>query len=174
MQNRVIGDYGAPDDGYQNGEAVESASDEMDAAYMNNLVEDTASMSRTSKKIFFQFKTTSTAAPVALVADADWMIDTHWGTATGSSSSLYPTVANKEAAGQYYFEWEDDLPNELSDDEPLEIRFASPGNVNSSTVFRRVQVQVVNARAVRVNILTGSPEALSEPANGTKIQIELR
>lgn len=169
--NKTIADYGAPADGYENGEAVESASDEMDAAYFNALIDDSASMTRTSKRIYFQFTTTTTAAPVDLTPDANWAIDTQWGTARGSSSTLYPTVAEKLAAGQYRFVWEQTFQNEINDSETLSVTFGG-GNVNSSTVFTKVQVAVSGNEAI-VSILDDS-HALAEPANGTKIQIELR
>lgn len=171
MQNKTIADYGAPANGYVNGEAVESATDEVDAAEFNELLDDVASATRTSTKIFFQFTTTTTAAPVDLTPDANWAIDTHWGTARGSSSTLYPVTAEKLAAGQYRFVWSQTFTNEINADETLVATFGD-GNVNSSTVFSKVQVEVSGNEAI-VSILNDA-HVPTEPTNGTKIQFWLR
>lgn len=172
MLNRVIADYGAPSGGYVNGEAVESPSDEVDAEYFNTLLDDSASMTRTSTRIFLQFKTTTTAGPVALTPDADWFIETHWGTASGASSTLYPTTAQKTSAGVYTFTWAQTFENEYNDDETLTVK-GGWGQLNSATDFQRPQIAVTAANTITVTLLDDTHTA-DEPSNGTKVQIWLR
>ena len=89
MLPKDINSYGGP---YVDAEAVEDPETEQSADLGNRGFEDTAQMTRTSRKAYLKFATTLVNGAVVVNADSH----TQWG----SSSFYFPTLA-RTGAGRY-------------------------------------------------------------------------
>lgn len=90
MLSKTLDSYSGP---WIDREAVANPTTEQSASSMNRLIEDVAQMTRTSPKIMVKFKTTATAAPVAVSVDDS---TSQWG----EGVSFVPTIS-KTATGTY-------------------------------------------------------------------------
>lgn len=159
---RTIDNYGGV---FSDAFSVEDATTEISSTFDNRLHEDTAQMSRTTRKVLVQFPTTSAGAPATVVATAG---RSH----AGVSSGLLPTVS-KTATGRYTLTWPSSFTDALQEAETLSLTFAR-GSVMHNTTFGRVQCTAAGANVVLVSVITNNAgtDTLSDLGGGITIEVE--
>lgn len=143
--SRTIDSYGGV---YTNEQPVANPTTEQSAAFYTRHSDDSAQMTRTTRKVFVRFPTTASAAPVAVTP-------TDGRSHMGVDGAALPTVG-KTATGRYTVTYPVSWTDDLGVLENIGFTEAS-GSVQHLTTFGHVQCTVVaNVIYVSVCDMAGS------------------
>lgn len=156
----AVTDYGVPK---ANAYGIADPSTEFDAEEYNKLALHASQMSHTTAKVILHFPTISSLATTTPSAT-----QTHWGNATGSSSTLYPTSVTRTATGAYTIVYPSTLQNERGVAETVSFVWAN-GAVSSATVYGHVQCAVSGA-TITLTVFDAAGAA-TDITNGTTITV---
>lgn len=169
MNPKTIQSYGGV---YTDSEAVSNPTTEQSADLGNRVFEDTAQLTRVTRRVLCKFATSTTASLPASISVVS-ASRTVWGSGAGQ----YPTIS-KTAIGTYVItyasEYDDALVGTSSDavSETENVNFTfSSASVKGST-FGTAQTSE-SSNVITVYVFDGSsPPALSDLSGGVEIQVE--